>query len=259
MDKNKITVFIFSLVLIAFIAAVSIRENTIKNQIQYVTVTQSTESAAATTTPADSTKVISKTMTSQKVTVRTTTVSEATVTDHITTTPEPLHININTADAEELMKLPGIGEGLAGRIVEYRESAGYFRNIEEIMLVNGIGDGIFSKICENIYVDDPVYDTEIISEPNEYDDPPEELPEESTEEVTEVPRSLLEDVIPIDLNTADVETLMLLPYITEEYAMKIIDLREKIGGFSHPYEIYYIEVLEQQQVNEIMKYVTVSP
>ena len=52
---------------------------------------------------------------------------------------------------------------------------------------------------------------------------------------------------------------MLLPYITEEYAVKIVELRELIGGFSHPYEIYYIEVLEQQQVNEIIQYVTVSP
>ncbi len=259
MNKDKITVFIFSIVLIAFITAVSIRENTQKNQIQNVTVVQSTESTAATTAPADTTKVISKTKLSPKTTVRTTTVSEESFTVNITTVPEPLHININTADAEELMKLPGIGESLAGRIVEYRESAGYFRNIEEIMLVNGIGDGIFSKICENIYVDDPVYDTEIVSEPEEYDDFPEEIPEEYTEEVTEASGPLLEDVIPIDLNTADVETLMLLPYITEEYAMKIIDLREEIGGFSHPYEIYYIEVLEQQQVNEIMKYVTVNP
>lgn len=258
MDKNKLAVFIFVLVLIAFIAAVSISESTVKNQTQCVTVVHSTENAAATTSKSDTTKAITKTGTTPKAD-NSTTASTEPVTGNITDVPETLYININTAGSEELMKLPGIGEVLAERIIEYRESVGYFRNIEEIMLVNGIGDGIFSRICENIYVDDPIYDTEIVSEPEQSEETPSEFPEEQTEEVTDAPGPTLEDVIPIDLNTADVETLMLLPYITEEYAVKIVELRELIGGFSHPYEIYYIEVLEQQQVNEIIQYVTVSP
>lgn len=258
MDKNKLAVFIFILVLIAFITAVSISESTVRNQTQCVTVVHSTENAAATTSKSDTTKTITKTVTPSKAD-NSTTVSALPVTGNVTDVPEMQYININTAGAEELTKLPGIGEVLAGRIIEYRESVGYFRNIEEIMLVNGIGENIFSKICENIYVDDPVYGTEIVSEPEKNEELPGEFPEEQTEEVTDAPGPTLEDVIPVDLNTADVETLMLLPYITEEYAVKIVELREMIGGFSHPYEIYYIEVLEQQQVNEIMQYVTVNP
>lgn len=61
-------------------------------------------------------------------------------------------ININTATAEELTALPGIGETIAKRIIEYREKSGDFLNIEEIMEVNGIGEGKFEAIKDMIVV-----------------------------------------------------------------------------------------------------------
>lgn len=261
MNKSRLTVFIFVLVLIAFITAVLISESTVRNRTQCVTVIHSAENAAATTSKTDTAKAATETRTIPKVSDTAATVPSAPITDNITDVPETLYVNINTADSEELVKLPDIGEVLAERIVEYRDSTGYFRNIEEIMLVNGIGESIFSEIRENIYVDNPVYDTEMVSEPEQYIEPADEFPEEEEvpEEETENAGLTLEEAAPINLNTADVEMLMLLPYITEEYALKIIELRELIGGFSHPYEIYYIEVLEQQQVNEIVQYVTVDP
>jgi competence protein ComEA len=61
-------------------------------------------------------------------------------------------ININTATAEELCGLPGIGEVLAGRIVEFRRQHGNFKSIEDIMEVKGIGKGIFEKIRDYITI-----------------------------------------------------------------------------------------------------------
>ena len=55
-------------------------------------------------------------------------------------------ININTADKAELMRLPGIGEELAGWIMQYRSANGPFRRIEDIMNVEGIGEGKFRDI-----------------------------------------------------------------------------------------------------------------
>ncbi len=49
-------------------------------------------------------------------------------------------VNINTATQEELEALPGIGETLALRIIEYREQVSEFYSIEEITNVSGIGD-----------------------------------------------------------------------------------------------------------------------
>lgn len=61
-------------------------------------------------------------------------------------------ININTATAEELTALPGIGDVKAEAIVSYREANGSFTSIEDIMNVDGIKEGSFSKIRDLIKV-----------------------------------------------------------------------------------------------------------
>lgn len=48
---------------------------------------------------------------------------------------------LNTATSEQLEALPGIGEELAGRIVEYRTEHGGFSSVEELLEVPGIGEG----------------------------------------------------------------------------------------------------------------------
>lgn len=55
-------------------------------------------------------------------------------------------VSLNQASLEDLMFLPGIGEVLAQRILDYRHVHGYFQNVEDIMLVPGIKAGLFSKI-----------------------------------------------------------------------------------------------------------------
>ncbi len=61
-------------------------------------------------------------------------------------------ININTASAEELTVLNGIGEKTADKIIEYRNENGKFSSIDEIMNVSGIGEKKFEKIKEHITV-----------------------------------------------------------------------------------------------------------
>lgn len=65
---------------------------------------------------------------------------------------KPKLININTADVEELMMLPGIGETRAAAIIDYRQNVGIFQKTEDIMNVKGIKTGIFSKINSLICV-----------------------------------------------------------------------------------------------------------
>ena len=48
-------------------------------------------------------------------------------------------INVNTASAEELMLLPGIGPARAAAIIENRAAIGPFRNVEDLARVSGIG------------------------------------------------------------------------------------------------------------------------
>ena len=67
---------------------------------------------------------------------------------------ETSKININTATVEELVSLPGIGNKIANRIIEYREKKENFKTIEEIMNVKGIGKKKFKKIKQLITVGD---------------------------------------------------------------------------------------------------------
>lgn len=62
-------------------------------------------------------------------------------------------VNINTATAEELEALPGIGTELARRIIEYRTVNGPFTDPEDIQNVDGIGSGKFEAIKDLITVD----------------------------------------------------------------------------------------------------------
>ena len=55
-------------------------------------------------------------------------------------------ININSAQIEELITLPGVGEATANKIIEYRKENGKFQKIEDLKNVPGIGDSKFENI-----------------------------------------------------------------------------------------------------------------
>lgn len=59
-------------------------------------------------------------------------------------------ININTASRSQLMLLPGIGETIAQRIIDYRSSNGPFVSIEELLNVSGIGDKKLDEIRDYV-------------------------------------------------------------------------------------------------------------
>jgi competence protein ComEA len=47
-------------------------------------------------------------------------------------------VNINTASAEQLTTLPGVGPKLAARILDYRQKSGAFKSVQELMNVKNI-------------------------------------------------------------------------------------------------------------------------
>jgi competence protein ComEA len=69
-------------------------------------------------------------------------------------TAAPAKLNINTASAEQLTELPGIGPRLAGRIVEYRQKQGPFKSTQELLNVKGVGERNFQKIQGQLSVAD---------------------------------------------------------------------------------------------------------
>lgn len=66
--------------------------------------------------------------------------------------PVRFPLDINSATAEELQALPGIGAARAQAIVDYRVQNGPFRYVEDLRGVNGIGEGILAKIMDYVTV-----------------------------------------------------------------------------------------------------------
>jgi len=64
-------------------------------------------------------------------------------------------ININTASAEQLAQLKGIGPSHAAKIVAYREKNGPFKMPEDLMQVSGIGQKTIEANQESIIVEEP--------------------------------------------------------------------------------------------------------
>jgi len=55
-------------------------------------------------------------------------------------------VNINTADAGQLVNLPQIGPKMAQRILDFRKSNGNFKRVQDLMKVKGIGEKVFAKL-----------------------------------------------------------------------------------------------------------------
>jgi competence protein ComEA len=63
---------------------------------------------------------------------------------------QPGKLNVNTADQAELEELPGIGPSLAGRILEFRQANGPFKNLSELDAVSGIGPALMGNLRERV-------------------------------------------------------------------------------------------------------------
>lgn len=61
-------------------------------------------------------------------------------------------IDINRANKEMLMQLPGIGEVMAQRIIDYRDKHGAFSTVEELLNVDGMGMKKLDKIWDLIMI-----------------------------------------------------------------------------------------------------------
>ncbi len=183
-----------------------------------------------------------------------------------------LPINLNTATKEELMTLDGIGEKLAERIIAYRLEGNCFYSVDEITLVDGIGDSFLEKNADRIFVDTesiPVIatvttppETETETTRSETTTTAEETTVTTTEETTvtttEETTTVTEDewIEPVNLNTCDFDDLMTLP-ITEEQALAILELREKIDYFTGPRELILADGIDYATYNRIEPYVYV--
>jgi len=62
-------------------------------------------------------------------------------------------VNLNKADKEDLMDIPGLGERLASRILEYRQQNGDFASLEDLKKIKGINDYRYEKLKNLCHVE----------------------------------------------------------------------------------------------------------
>jgi len=62
-------------------------------------------------------------------------------------------VNVNAATAQELKYLPGIGDVMAQRIIEYRERHGRFRRTEDVIIIEGVSEKKYRAIADRICIE----------------------------------------------------------------------------------------------------------
>lgn len=61
-------------------------------------------------------------------------------------------VDLNSASADQLVAVPGIGESLARRIVEFRDKNGAFQSVDDLLKVQGIGEKSLQKLRPHLTV-----------------------------------------------------------------------------------------------------------
>jgi len=164
--------------------------------------------------------------------------------------PETLPlININTADAGELERLPGVGKWRIEQIITYREEHGGFRTPEEIMNVPGIGPKTFEAL-------QPVITTGDSLPPLPAVQPVDTIPEPVKSATVEAASPDNHDKI--NINTATAEQLIKLPGIGPKTAQKIIAYRQEHGNFPSVEAIKNVKGIGDHKFEALKSYITVD-
>jgi len=128
-------------------------------------------------------------------------------------------IDINLADSNSFIALPGIGSRLATRIINFREKLGGFYRVEQVKETFGLQDSVFQKIKPYL-------------------------------------RTTGAPVRKIDINNATKEELKMHPYIRWAVANAIVEYRDQHGNFTSIDDLKKIQIIEQDQFRKFAPYLS---
>ncbi|HKG69351.1 MAG TPA: helix-hairpin-helix domain-containing protein [Segetibacter sp.] len=129
-------------------------------------------------------------------------------------------IDINTADTTAFISLPGIGNKLAARIINFREKLGGFSSVNQLGETYGVPDSTFQRIKPRLQCSNP-------------------------------------NLKKININTADISTLRAHPYLRWNIAKAIINYRQQHGNFASVNDIRKIDIITDELFNKISPYLVI--
>jgi len=131
-------------------------------------------------------------------------------------------LDINKANVEAWMGLPGIGEGRARQLINYREKLGGFQTIEQVAELYGLPDSVFQRIRPRLAL--------------------------HTAEIRKT-----------NLNTVSADELCAHPYISKKQAALIVAYREQHGSFSSPEDLRKMRAFSDQAwLDKVLPYLGVE-
>jgi competence protein ComEA len=144
--------------------------------------------------------------------------------------PPTLAIDLNQADRVELLQIPGVGEGLAERILAYRRQHGAFTRVDELARISGVGPATLQKLRPWLYVE--AAERPVEHDPEEANMPVRLALAPPTKEKPPPVRANTSKKLaaldqPIDVNAASQEELQKLPGIGPKLAQRIADERDR--------------------------------
>lgn len=151
-------------------------------------------------------------------------------------------IDINTATADEIDRLPGVGPALARRIVADRDSAGAFRDLADLTRVSGIGAATAERMAPHLELGaegstSRRHDLELPPPASRYDLVPGSRVDRAVGPGRMAAGAGTVLIGGIDVNTADAATLQRLPGVGPVLARRIVAYREANGPFGDAEEL----------------------
>lgn len=132
-------------------------------------------------------------------------------------------LNLNTASAADLTRLPGVGEVIAFRIVQDREKRGKFKDIRRLESIKGISPRVFFALQSYVATDGP---------------------------------SNLK--VYLDLNSVTKPLLLGLPGMSEGEARSILNYRKARGQITSAEELRKVPGIDEKRYAELREWLTVA-
>jgi competence protein ComEA len=161
-------------------------------------------------------------------------------------------LDLNRATKAELRLVPGLGDALSQRVIDYRERSGGFRSLDDLRQVHGIGPKILERIRPHLFIADvPI----AYSRNDSGMLPSQAVMAPSQNKTASKKESLLTSAI--NVNRADQAELQKLPGIGPKLSQRILDERGK-APFKSIDDLRRVSGIGPKTLEKLRPYVTIE-